>query len=172
MSEDTIVSSFDLAIEIHAPDDSPERVEIWLNRGKPPLGLETTPQNWTAQNYIATIFNSATNSYRGGHCRGWHTFDLDDSLKLEKGTYTVSMQLVDDNGMYETDCRAYHLLAKMPGLDMIWFKSRFDQSDSRKIIQYQNDDLAGFNGGFFETNSQLVGVRVNSGSSCSAVVGK
>ena len=172
MSQETIVSSLDLAIEITAPADSPERVEIWLNHGVPPLGLDITPKNWTTQNYITTIFNSATNYYRGGGCRHtcdcWHTFDLEDSIKLPAGTYTVSMQWVDDNGMYETDCRAHHLLQKK-GLGMIWYHGYWDQSDSRVVIHYQNDALAGFSGGFFYHRDSLGGIRVNSGSLCSAV---
>ena len=172
LSQETIVSSLDLSIEIHAPVDSPERMEFWLNRGVPPLGLETTPKNWTTQNYIATIFNTATNSFRGGGCHHtcqcWHKFDLEDSIKLPAGKYTVSMQWVDDNGMYETDCRAHHLLQKK-GLDMIWYRSTWDQSDSRAVIHYQNDALAGFGGGFFEYRHNIGGIRVNSGSLCSAI---
>ena len=176
LEEETVVSSFELTIRLNTPEEADKRIEIWLISGSPPLGTSSTAEEWTKTNYITTIYRSDTRSFSGGNCREWHTFELENALQLEAGTYTVSWQLVDDDGFYSTDCEGHNYIYRTwsgSGYDFIWYVGYHDNSGTRRALHWQvdngNAESENMRGGFFEARNYLLGLRVNSGTSCRPV---
>ena len=162
LDEDTIVSSFEMLVSIQNPGDSSKRTEIRLMKGTPPLnGVTPTAEEWSRDNLIATIFNSATDSLRGGDCRTWASFPLTPAIRLDAGTYTISLQMVDDDGYYKAACDMHDA-----GGNIVWFqKPDTDLADWKYSIPWSESSGWGS-----KTELQrILALKVNSGSSCNSV---
>ena len=132
-------------------------------KGSPPeSGKTPTPEEWSRDNLIATIFNSETDSYRTGilNWNQWSAFPLTPARKLDAGIYTISVQMVDDDGYYETAC-------DMHGeANFVWWqKPDDDLNDWKYSIHWY--ETSGW--GSKSSSQRLLGLKVNSGSSCSSV---
>ena len=153
----TVVSSFELTVRIGNPQQG--RLELWLIKGTPELGTGVPPVQWATTNKIITIFNSEIDGRRGGDCHSWFKFPLPNAIGLEAGVYTISQQLVDDDGMYITDCQAHSLSG------FTWYQtSDTDLADYRTAISFHNNEWKGN-----QHAQRLLGLRVNEGSDCTGV---
>ena len=151
-----------MLVYIQNKRDSPKRTEIRLMKGTPPLnGMTPTAEEWSRDNLIATIFNSANDSFRGGNCRTWELFPLTPARKLDAGLYTLSLQMVDDDGYYKAACDMHDA-----GGNIIWYqKPDTDLADWKYSIPWS--ESSGW--GSKTELKRILALKVNSGSSCSSL---